>query len=408
MAGNFINWFSTELVRQEQIMAIVLGGVFLLALICRIILVGSYNGELSIIKMQLKNIKSKEDIEKMGGGSFARIAKEYIQLGMRGIGKIDTGAIAKLATLRNRIVIFNYQSMGRFVLALEFMILPLGFMLVLVSERPLDFIIVSGGVYVLTKIFASVFDFQMAYERYLATVSHVLNRDIARFFPLDTSSAIKQLSVDIKEMLEKQSIMYGEILGKISGEFSASIRTSTSAMTKSIEITMESIAKHEGLTASIKKWHNLIETAAERQGEIADSMEQIGELSKTVDKYSTSMGSGLEIVGQYQKALSEGLIAYETSLQEITSTLGEAFGKIIDYHMQNAYNSMSGGIADNLKQVSMMNNELLKRLETLFARLEEQGRAQAGILFNIKEQFDDSVSVSNAFSGISRGGEYIE
>ena len=429
--GGLIEHFSW----QEQIMAAVLAGIFLLALVIRIVLTSGYNAELGIIHMQLRGIKSREDIDKLANTPFGRIVKEYASLGARGIGKIDTEAISKLMTYRSRLIFFNYQSLGRLVRALELGILPLGVMFVFAANYQMDFVLIAGVAYGAAKIFASIFDFEMAHERYIATISHALSKDIAKFFPVDATSAILALSADMKEMLDRQSSMYNEILNKISTEFSGHVKTSIGAMTKSVELTLESIAKHEGLEAALSKWSDAIDVAAAKQIVVTQSVDR---LEKVLDGFSASAdraaegikssfdtlegaddklkednaqltaaitglmaiatdiqqrnegaAHGLDTITKYQRSLDASLSSYESSLKDITSTLGDALGKIIDFHLQNAYNTMSEGISENIRQVSSGQNELFHRLEGLFGRLEEQGRYQAGMLVSLKEMIND-------------------
>jgi len=428
---DLINWLSDIFSWQEQIMVGVMAAMAVLALIGRMVLTSGYNGELAIINMQVKNIKTRDDIEKLTNTSFGRIVKEYAGLGARGIGKIDTASIAKLMTYRSRLVFFNYQSLGRFVLGVEAAILPLGIMFVLAAHNRMDMVLASGITYGLVRIFAGLLDFEMANERYTATISHVLSRDIARFFPVDATSAIIALSADMKEMLNRQNTMYNEILGKISGEFSSQMKTSIGAMTKSVELTMESIARHEGLTAAMNKWGDAVDIAASKQAAIAATVGDIEKVMKGFSAAALEMSSDitraakglddrndalkddtarlaaaieglnatstdlalrqgnvaqeLEVISKYQRALDNSLGSYETSLQNVAASLGDALGRIVDLHTQNATNAMAEGITENLRQMAIGNNELFHRLEGLFEKLEEQGRYQTNLLIGIKE-----------------------
>jgi len=422
--GSLDEWFFEGLIFYERVMVVIILGIIGIIIIGRIVLAAGYNGELGIISMQIRGIKTRDDIEKLANNTFGRIVKEYAGLGARGIGKIDTAAIGKLMTYRSRLVFFNYQSLGRFIAALDGGILPLGILFAIAAQNRLDMAIVAGGAFAAAKVFGGIFDFEMAAERYAATISHVLSRDIARFFPIDATSAIIALSKDMKQLLERQNTLYNEVLGKISSDFTEQMKVSIKAMTHSVEMTMNSIAHHEGLEAALGRWRDAVDVAGARQ---LGAAQTIDKLEKTLADFNTAatgidekittgkttMDTGIEAItalttiatdmaakqshimeeldsaAKYRRALDQSLANYEASLKSITATIGDALGKMVDLHMQNATNAMAEGISANLRQSAAAQMELFNRLETLFAGLEEQSKYQTGLLVSLKDSIEN-------------------
>ena len=417
---------------SEQTMAIVMSSVFLLSLAMRIALFLSYKGSMTLVNYASKNVKTKEDIAKLPKGAlagpFPRAAREYAAMTEKGV-KIDTLELARMDVLRNHLFIFNFKSMERFIHGLEWAFLPFAVLFVLAAEARMEFVVLAAIVYMLMRISAAFVDIEAAEERYVSTLSHILSRDIGRFYPSDTSAAIYTFGDDLKTYLNRQAGMFSDVLNKINSEFTGAISNNITAMAKGLDSTLNAISKQESLNEALSKWTEAIDKAAELQkttgsasekteaavsnlaatlktagndislyskamqegrselkedmGRLSGAIEKLNELSANIGLHSDAVSDELKLVREYQRVLETSVAQYETSMKDLTAKMGDALGKIIAYHLDASSESISNSIADSLKQVIAKNTEHAQQIRNIFQEIQEQSKHQTQLLLRI-------------------------
>jgi len=426
--------FVNNLSHPEQIMAGALLVLFVMVLILRISLFSGYKGGTILVTTKAKSIKSKEDVEKLSGGTFGRIAREYAVMAAAG-GRVDALALSQLAVAKNRLLFFNFKSLAGFVQGLERTFPVFAILFALVAQSQAEFIILAAVIFLLTLIFAAIFDVEGAKDQYVATLAHVLAKDIGRLYPADAAAAVHTFGGDLKEYLSRQSVMYNEVLNKINSEFTGAITANISTMTRTLDTTLTAIANQEHLDASVAKWSGAIDKAAQLQKETGSATEKIGaamvgltaalettvghfgdhsralaagrdglkadmklltdavqrlnQISANMEMRNEAVGEGLALVRENQKALEQSVAQYEISMKELTSQIGDAFGKIISHHLNDAGGHIANGIADTIKQAVGANEEQAQRIKGIFEEINEQSRCQTRLLMNLSERLGD-------------------
>ena len=428
-----ILFFATQMSVESRIIAWILGALFALVLFLRVYLCFGFKGTSALINRSAKLIKTKEDISKLSVSPLAWAAKEYMAMAEKG-GRIDAVALAKMDIGRNRLLLLNFVSMSGLIRALEAAFLPFAVFYVLAvgtSNSGFDMVIVTGLIYIALRISAAVFDVETARDFYVASLAHVLVRDIGRFFPVDASSAVYTFGSDLKDYLSRQSAMYNDVLNKIGNEFTTAITSNISAMTLNIESTLNAIAKQDSLDASIEKWSMAINKSAEAQDGASQITEKIGaaminlantldgagshmathakvmeeskaELKDDIKRLTTTIDSlniiaagvslrnealseELTMLRENQRTLELSIARYETSMKELTAQIGDAMGNIVSYHLSSAQNSIAESISDSLKLANASNIEQAERMRSIFEELFEQSKYQTQLLLQMRK-----------------------
>ena len=406
--------------QAEGIMAITLGAVAAIALVLRIILFSAYKAGIWLIDNAAKNIKSKADVEKLTGGTFARAAKEYAAMAAGG-ARTDALDVARMTVTKNKLYFFNFKSMAGFIRLLERAFLPFAILFVLASATQTEFVMLSAGIFLLMIILAAVFDIEAAQDRYVSTLAYVLARDVGRLFPMDATSAVYAFGKDLDEYLNRQSAMYNEVLNKIKSEFTGAITANMSAMTKGVDATLNAIANHEALETAISRWAEVVDKSAattssavgagdkiaaaaavmaatgaamqDNRAEIKDdivlltnAVQKLNVLAASMEARNTAMDGELGLVIENQKTLETAVASYETSLKEITAQMGDAMGKIVAYHLGGAGSQISDSIADTIKGALTSAAGREEQLKSILEDFAEQNRYQTKLLLDLKAQ----------------------
>ena len=399
-------------------MAISLCAVLVLVVLLRIVLFSSYNAGLALINMATKTVKTKADVEKLTGGTFARAAKEYAAM-ITGGARTDALDVARMAVTKNRLYFFNFKSLARLIKLLERAFLPFAILFTLAASAQINFVILSATIFLLIIIFAAIFDIDAAQDKYVTNLAYVLARDIGRLYPPDAATAVYTFGKDLNEYLNRQSTMYNDVLNKIKTEFTGAITANMQAMAKSVDATLNSIAKHDALDESIARWSAVVDKSAEMQSGIVGASEKFGaataamatysatiqqnreemkedivlltnavqklnQLAAAMEMRSTVLDGEVGLVMENQKALEATVASYEASLKEITSQIGDAMGKIVDYHLGKSGGRIAGDIADSVKQALSSAHRQEEHIKNILEEFLEQNRYQTKLLMDIK------------------------
>jgi len=362
---------------NEQIGVAGVVSLFLLCFLLRIGLTISYQAAIGLAGLQVKSLKVKSDVEKLSNGAFGRVAKEYVALAQAG-AKVDALGLAKTSIYTNRLLFFNFNSLGRLIKDLETAFVPIAILVVIVISNQLEFALLFGGVFILLRIFGAIFDINTAKDRYITVLARILAKDVGKFFPQDTAGAVYTLGADLKEFLARQSAMYSDILIKINGEFVNSIKSNVATMTDSVEATLNAITRHDGVGEAASQIKAL--------GVAAEAMAERMEFS---GKHSEVLEQSLAQIRENQTVLGASVSAYEASLKDITAQMGDAMGKIVAYHMSAANTQIADSIGENLAQVKSANADQLAEVKEIFAQLTEQNRQTNRILTSLLKGGED-------------------
>jgi len=380
-------------------------GLLVTALVClffRIVLAVGYQGQNTIVALTSRTeLNSKEDVSKLKNGPFARAAKEYVLLGERGVTRIDTRAIVEKNLLRMNLLFWNFRSIQRFVTALESALLPVGllFILLVIGSHSPFFVFVLAILF-FTRLAASIVDFNVAQEKFVTNTTYLLDREIGRFFPNDATSALFALREELKAGMAMQSRMLAEAMEKTCAAFSdtvaASLETTAAGMERTAASVMESTEtllanlaeQTQSLSAPLADWRAALQSTEATQRELNTALDSINKALGSFAGATDIVTPELELMRTHQTALKSSLQQYEHSLRDITAQLGDSLGKMVDFHLQQSYGTLTDGVQDSMTRIMTGNNDLLQRLQDLFAQMQEQSRNETATIMRMKDQMD--------------------
>jgi hypothetical protein len=362
----------------EQIAGLGLVVLFVILVVLRIMLTMSYSGAVALMNLSAKPVKVREDILKLGHGAFGRSAKEYLALAEKG-AKVDAVSLAENSIFKNRLLFFNFNSMKGLVLGLEKAFVPLAILITIGAENKMELAMVAGIAFLLICIFAAIFDIETAKEKYVTNLAGLLIKEVGKFFPSDTGAAIYNFNA----------------------ELIAAIKSNIYAMTTSVEATLKAISRQEGLDDAAVAWKHSLEKATLLQETISKT---VAAENKAMAAASDAMVQSLNAAKENQAALSRTMEQYETALKDTTSQMGDALGKIINYHLAGANDQIAKSINEDLRLTRAANIEYIAEIKGVFAELAEQSRCQTRILMDLLVGMPDTETNAGAHNVRQQAG----
>ncbi len=410
-------------------------GVSLLALIFRIALFIAYQNIYATYLLQSKEINEKKELENIKFGFFSKVVKFYVSVVEKGVVHLSPRDVVERQLGRSRFLLLNLKSYKGVLDTFEKSILLIGIILTLTVNEKATVAAICVFLFVVIKVVGLFLDYTAVESKIVFEMSNFMEIEINKFFGKDPVSAINLLRVDIKNSIQAQTSGLRETISMLGTELGEAMGKSMAAMTENVENAMTSVLNHkEILDEPIKKWRDTINEAVKGQdnfnktlaslnvsiqgveklsnivdggfakmsgsmGDYFSSLsKQVASLEKTADALYTSnsnyMARNDEVEQQLkylktnQIALENSLQQYELTLKEITSQIGEGMGRIIDFQVQEAYNGINESLRQNLDSIIKSNSELIERLQSVFAQMQEQSRSEMNAIMSIKEQMD--------------------
>jgi hypothetical protein len=404
-----------------------------LAGLFRVLLCIAYQNMAVVFKLQAKSFTRKEDIAKIKHGLFARTVKAYMLILEKGVSAFSAREIAEKEFGRAGFLIANYQSVGKFIVAVENSALVVSLIFAVIYPGN------SAGagvvLFALLKILSLFFDFQTMKAQVLLDITAYIETEIAQFYAKDTVSSINLLRLELKNAMQAQAETFKDAIHHFGGTLSLSMEKTLSAVEGSVEKTMRTLLNSaEALTAPLGARRTALAEAAKSQEKLKITIDGInttlggvGKLSEVIDgglgrltenmkgmiaplsgqvaaltgaaealkagsrdfsEKNSEIAQQIAYIKTNQQALDTSLQQYELTLKLLSSQIGDGIGKIIEFHAQEAYQTMRMGLQDNLKTTVNANNELIARLQTLFEQMQAQSRSETSAILSIKEQMD--------------------
>ncbi len=431
-------FFFEQLNRPENniIVLIVFICAFVIVQVLRLITCASYQTHLTIFNFSAKEVKVKSEIKDTKCNILNKSVKEYIKFGEKGLSYIDTKSISYKNVLHLSFLGWNLNSMSNLIEAFEKGFIWIGILLTIVFEYyRIVYSITTVASFILTGLFSSIFDYKLVREKLIENLTEYLNCQIGQFYANDLNVSVSNLKNEISDSILKQSENIGNSIKKMGLDLSGVLQLSVQEMSRSIEKTVTKISDIDLiLQQPLEKWKTAIESATNIQNKINESFENlkgivdnfknasntlevslysnsqkvleqnekisecINELisvtknlqlnSESTATINQSISKQLDYVEKNQLILEDTLCKYEASIENLTLKMGDGLGKILDYHIQSAYNSLNENLKDNIMRIVNTNNELVSRLQKLFENLAEQNRIETQAILKMKEQIN--------------------
>ncbi|MCL2286142.1 MAG: hypothetical protein FWC32_07215 [Firmicutes bacterium] len=402
---SFFDTIFVTLNQQDNLLVIMVVYLALVALALILRVVAHLHFRASLMAFQLdtrKEIKEKSDIAKLKNRLLRKVAAEYIRTADRAVTTVPTRQIVELAVSKKSMLGWRYESILPFVQALETGLLVVGLILTIAfNEHAFVYGSLAAGAFVLTRLCTAFFNANNARAQLVDELHLYVEREIGRFFASDTGGAILRLKNDLTETLGKQAATYketmeniGHIMASALSKVSDSMTEATTSIGPAVAAAMDDklINMNDTLTDTLKNWEKAIGEATSLQTSMNDSSEKISlagaklqsssELLAThMQGHSNALSGQLvtlvnaieaikESVNQFaiqQEALTEqtkylernqqtldtSLHAYEESLKNLTSSLGDGLGAFINLHAQTSAQTINDALKANLDK--MMN-----------------------------------------------------
>ena len=408
----------------------------LIAILLRIIVYAGYRAQLALFRFNAKDIKSKSEIKETHSPFLNRAVKDYIRTGDKNVSPRSAREVVDKHINRLNLLGWGYGGVSAFVAAIEGNIIFLGIILAFVFED-FRYVFAVGAVtsFIVVRLLAAIFDIASVRERLAQEASEYIDREIGQFYAGDFGSQITRLKNELAAALLRQSEVFGESVKKMGSDISGVIKLSLQEMSKAVDSTMvrvsdfggelsgplenwksavnEAVVAQDRFTSGISSFENtskvLRESAKELAGGLLGHAEATGAQSRLIHEEIAKLaeitavfkeasaplyaqGEGIEKQLAYiecnQETLGNSLQRFELVMEDITRKLGDGFGSMIDYHIQNSYSALNNALEDNIKQIVNANNELTVRMHEMVVGIYEQNRSESQAVLKIKEQMD--------------------
>lgn len=361
-----------------------------------------------------KPVNSKDDAMHLKRGILGRIARDFTSIAERGVAHVDTVTIAKLHLSRQTFLGFSFTGVMRMTERTDLFILSVGALTVLLSVDKITMAIFFIFAYLIVRLLSGLLDIKTLYERFEYEVVCYVNREIGQYFVSDAASSISflrntlndriasleaTLSGLISKMGEANDAAAREAFGKLNAAYEASLshfKELPQMLSESIRVSSKNTELTQGMMTRFEQGFTTasaqIFSATNTLNKQADSSLAIIEGLKSnilaVSATGKAVSEELKFVQLNQQTLSDSLEQYEVSLKDVTSQIGDALGRIVEFSAEKARDDINSALKENIAKILTSNNELTERLKVLFDGLREQSARESAAIVNIKDQMD--------------------
>ena len=143
------------------------------------------------------------------------------------------------------------------------------------------------------------------------------------------------------------------------------------------------------LTGHSEKIAGQEEAVRQELGRLAGVVTELKEANQRLDHSQEAVATQLKYIESNQQLLDKSVQQYESAMVGLTQKLGDGFGSMLDYHIQNAYQTVNEGLLANIGKVISANNEQIHYLQQLFEQTLAQGRGEEEAIRRLKADFDE-------------------
>ncbi|MCL2225973.1 MAG: hypothetical protein FWB96_13480 [Defluviitaleaceae bacterium] len=296
-----------------------------------------------------KELKSKNEAAKLKNPVLKSAAAEYIRMAERSVSAVPTVQIVERAVSAMNFFGWKYTGLLPFIETMELGILGIGFVLAVVYlEEAAVYGLLAIIAFISCRVAAAIFNAREVRAQFVSEMVLFIEREIGRFYAADTGGVLLRLKNDLTEAIDRQSETYKQTLEEIS------VRTA--------DIFRDVLHNMVGAAAEING-------GAVRLAQASDKVHSAADLLATQMKaHSNSLSDQLvdlmsaqqtitaqtEFIQRNQKALETSLNAYESSLQNLTQSIGDGLGTFINLHAQTSAQTINDAMRTNIEQIMNM------------------------------------------------------
>jgi len=347
-----------------------------------------------------KEIKSKADVASIKHHILKKAMAEYIRVAERSVSAVPTTHIVERAVSGMGFLGWKYTGLLPFIETMEFGLLGSGFILAVVfGEVATVYGLLAIIVFVSCRAAAAFFNVREIRSQLSDEMVLFIEREIGRFFSADTGGALLRLKKDLTEAIDRQAAAYKTTMETISAKMSDTFKEVSHSMVGAANSIGPIVAKamdkklinmNESLTKILQDWETALKKSAEIQAAINGGAERLSQASdkiytasdllasqmkghsnalseqlitlvSAIDEMKTelkllqssqkSMAKQSEFIERNQKALEVSLNAYESSLQNLTQSIGDGLGAFINLHAQTGAQTINDAMRTNIETI---------------------------------------------------------
>ena len=392
--------------------------IFALVVFLRIAVCAGYQARLSLFRLGAKPIAARAELEKLRNRLLRSVAADYIKTAEKNVAGVHLDAIVGKHLAKITLLGWSYDGVGAFVRDAELGLPVAGAALaVIFGDFRFAYGLSAVLAFLLFRLFAAVFDFDSAKRRLAAELVEYVEREIGQFYAGDAGSVLLKLKAEMSAAAARQTEVLRESVASLKAGVSETLEKSLRDLSAGMENTVNKLASYgDVLKKPLSDWAGAISSAAalqaaggEAAGKAVESAGRTAELLKRqteqtealeragrafleglgeLKAVSEAVAGQLKFVEQNQTALDATLQQYETGLEQLTRQIGDSFGGMLEFHVQNAYTALNDELRANIARLTAGNGELIARLQELFERMSEQSQSQTGAIVNMNERMN--------------------
>jgi len=373
---------------------LVYAGASLFALLLRIIACVGYQTQHAIFRLYGKDVGAKADAAALKNGLVGRAATDYMNAYEKGAASVSAAAAVNKNAAGMGLLFWKYDSMARFITGYENSVVLIGLLLAVFLDYPAFFGVMAIASFLVLRVFASLFDFELAKEKLVNELILYLEREIGQFYAPDLGSGMNRLRTEMTAAAANQAAVFEKSLQNLGAELGGAMKAAISEI---------------AIDESIKEWKSSLAEAAAAQGRLNGSVEKLDAAAGRVKESAGAFGAALdeylngmkalaekmngrfesqEFIEKNQALLNDSFNKFELSLQDITGKFGNSLASIVDHRVRASYDSLNDAVTANISRIINSNNELIARLQKLFDTFGEQSAAETQAILKIKDQMD--------------------
>ncbi|MCL2571651.1 MAG: hypothetical protein FWE11_04540 [Defluviitaleaceae bacterium] len=399
------------------IMAVFLG-IAALVVLLRIISHIHFRAALISFRQDTKKpIEKFEDVRKLKSSLLINVVVEYKKVADKAVTHVPASQLVNRQVATMSFLGWRYEGMLPFVIELEKAILWIGLILAFVfSDYAFVYGVLAVVLFLLVRAAAAFFDFSGAREQLRDEILIYVERELGRFFASDTGGAVLRLKDDLKESMASmtnslEEIMTGmaeslasttDSIGKTMAQTATDIGKTMIEATSSVgpalaaAIDEKLINMNAELAITLESWKETLTKAVDLQTEMNSTSDRLGQsslrlqssselLAKHLQGHSNALSEQLVAlvlaiegvkegvstlstqqdalvqqsgyIERNQQTLEASLQAYESSLQELTQSLGDGLGAFINLHAQTSAQTVNDALKSGLDKLILLANK---------------------------------------------------
>jgi hypothetical protein len=344
------------------------------AMILRMVTCSAFRTSQLTLKLNSKDIRTREDVAKLRFGMLRTLAADYMRICDKSISRIPTEALVDRQLSSMSMIGWRFVNIMNFVEAIESGMLFVGLILAVVFQSHMFLYgTLAVGAFLLFKIITAFFDFRTAYSILSNNLLIFLEREVGQFYTADTGGALLRLRSDLVEAITRQTAGLQESVGKLSGNLAEAIDKKLTGVNDTVKKSMEDWDKVLANAVVVQRSINeaagrMLEAVAKLTAVSASFTEgltdinksvtgQLAVLTETTASFAAEQKAFLTqavLIERNQEILEKTYQSYELTLQNLTRQLGDGLGAYLNIHAQTASQAVNDTMAANIEKIAQL------------------------------------------------------